>query len=209
MRVALFGVCSSLLNVASAGPGAFSLQGLEGWQPQTFSGRDNTTYRLIQDAGTQVLQAQCEHSASGLIWKEKMDLSKTPKLSWRWRVHKVYSGLHEQEKSGDDYPARVYVVRDGGWALWRTRALVYVWSNGETEASDWTSAHASQVHVIPLHRGARMLGRWEEEQRDIREDFKKYLGMEIDRIDAVALMTDCDDGKGSAQSEYGDIRLEP
>lgn len=209
LQVVLFAMCSSVLSVASADPGAFSVQGLTGWTPQTFSRRDSTIYRLIQDAGVQVLQAQCEHSASGLIWKEKIDLNKTPKLSWRWRVHQVYAGLNEHEKSGDDFPARVYVVRDGGWAIWRTRALVYVWSNGETDASDWPSPHASQVHVIPLHKGTRRVGRWEEEQRDIREDFKKYLEMDIDRIDGVALMTDCDDSQGSAQSEYGDIRLEP
>lgn len=210
LRVAVFLVCSGVANVVSADPGAFSVQGLEGWEPQTFSRHDNTVYHLISDGDkTQVLQAQCEHSASGLISKGKIDLSKTPKLSWRWRVHQVYAGLHEQEKSGDDFPARIYVVRDGGWALWRTRALVYVWSNGETDADHWPSPHTSQVQVIPLHKGPRSLGRWEDEQRDIRADFKTYLGMDIDRIDAVALMTDCDDGKGSAQSEYGDITLEP
>lgn len=210
LRVMVFLLSWASAMVASADPGLFSIQGLEGWEPQTFSRHDNTLYRLITDGDkTQVLQAQCEHSASGLIWKEKIDLTKTPKLSWRWRVHKIYGGLHEQEKSGDDFPARIYVVRSGGWALWRTRALVYVWGNGASELEHWQSPHASQVHVVALQNGPRNLGHWEDEQRDIRVDFKKYLGVETDRIDAVALMTDCDDSKGSAVSEYGDIRLEP
>lgn len=209
LRVVIFLLLASAFRIGHAAPGAFSLTGLEGWQPQRFSRIEATRYVLVQDKNIPVLQAQCEHSASGYLWKEKVDLNKTPKLSWRWRVRQIYPGLRERDKSGDDFPARVYVVRDGGWASWRTRSLVYVWSNGESAARDWPSAYTAQAHVVVVRTGAKGLGQWQQEQRDLRADFKTYFGEEVDRVDAVALMTDCDDGKGSAQSEYGDIRLLP
>lgn len=208
LRVVLFSLCAGVAQSSEAGPGAFSITGLEGWQPQRFSRLDATTYQLIREGKTQVLQARCEHSASGYLWKEKIDLSKTPKLSWRWRVQQIYPGLPEREKSGDDYPARLYVVRDGGWAIWRTRSLVYVWSNGEAAARDWPDAYTAQAHVIAVRAGVQGLGQWQQEQRDLRADFKTYFGEDVDRVDAVALMTDCDDSKGRGVAEYGDIRLE-
>lgn len=208
-RVAIFVLLTVAFSTCQAAPGAFSMTGLDGWQPQSFSRREATHYVLVQDNKTQVLQARCEHSASGYFWKGKVDLGKTPRLSWRWRVRQIYAGLHEREKSGDDFPARVYVVHDGGWAWWRTRSLIYVWSNGESGARDWPSAYTAQAHVVAVRAGVQGLEQWQQEQRDIRADFRAYFGMEIGHIDAVALMTDCDDGRGSGIAEYGDLRLEP
>lgn len=204
-KVAL--LCGLPVAAALAAPGAFSLAGLAGWEAQTFKGKTPTSYELEQDGGVQVLQARCHDSASGYLWREKIDLRQTPVLSWRWRVHTLFKGIREREKSGDDFIARVYVVRDGGWALWRTRSLVYVWSNGGAGAADWPSAYAAQAHVVALRAGADGLGQWREERRDVRADFKTYLGLDVDAIDAVALMTDCDDSHVSGRADYGDIRF--
>lgn len=31
-------------------------------------------------------------------------------LSWRWKVSNIYEAGNAREKSGDDYPARIYVA---------------------------------------------------------------------------------------------------
>ena len=190
---------------AWAEPGSFSASGLTGWAEQTFQGRKPTQYRLTQDAGTQVLEAQCQASASGWIWKEKVDLHTTPILLWRWKVAKVYPGIREREKAGDDFPARVYVVLDGGWAIWRTRTLVYVWASAAAPGSGWASPYTAQAHVVALRSGA---GSWQEETRDVRADFKRYFGLDLDAVDGVAVMTDCDDAGGATRAWYGDLRFE-
>lgn len=190
----------------SAAPGLFSVTGLEGWEKQTFSNRKPTKYRITQDSGVQVLEAQCHASASGRSWKERIDLQSTPFLRWRWKVSQVYAGVREREKSGDDLPARVYVLLDGGWAPWRSRTLAYVWASGEPAGSDWPNPYTPHAHMIALRSGAA--GRWHEERRDVRADFKRYFGLDLDAADGVAIMTDCDDSGGATRAWYGDLRFE-
>ncbi len=48
-------------------------------------------------------------------------------------------------------------------------------------------------------------GTWFQEKRNILLDLKQQFGSDIRYIDAVALMTDTDNAKGSAISYYGDI----
>jgi hypothetical protein len=156
----------------------------------------------------QVLEADCQASASGWIRKGKIDLASTPVLRWRWKVAQVYPGIREREKKGDDFPARVYVVLDAGLAVWRTRSLVYVWASVEPQGSDWPSAYTRQARVVALRSGASGIGSWHEEQRDVRADFKRYFGIDASTADGVAIMTDCDDAGGATRAWYGDVRFE-
>jgi hypothetical protein len=194
---------------ALAAAGLFSSTGLDGWTEQTFAGKQPTRYRLVRDSGVQVLEADCRASASGWMLRREVDLKATPVLRWRWKVSQVYSGVREREKRGDDYPARVYVVIDGGLAIWRTRSLVYVWASSEPQGADWPSAYTRQAHVVALRSGAPGAGQWHEERRDVRADFKRYFGLEASRADGVAVMTDCDDAGGATRAWYGDVRFGP
>lgn len=39
----------------------------------------------------------------------------------------------------------------------------------------------------------------------MQEDFKQIFGLELDDVDAVALMTDCDNSEREGTAYYGDI----
>ena len=201
-------VAASLVaDAACADPRPFSLYGLAGWEPQTFLGHGQTRYKSVPDGRIQVVEAQCDNSASGLTWREKIDLEKTPVLAWRWKIENLFEGLNEGSKPGDDFPARVYAVKSGG-ALWfKTRTLVYVWSNGEQQAEDWPDPYTDSAHIVPVRSGAAGVGEWQSQKRDLREDFRKYFGLEPKSLDAVALMTDCDDHHDKVRAWYGDLRL--
>jgi hypothetical protein len=190
-------------------PGLFSATGLDGWTEQTFEGKQPTRYRLVRDSGVQVVEADCRASASGWIRKQKIDLERTPVLRWRWKVEQVYSDVREREKKGDDYPARVYVVLGSGRMLSRTRSVVYVWASAEPQGRDWPSAYTGQAHMLALRSGASGAGRWHEERRDVRADFKRFFGIDATAADGVAIMTDCDDAGGATRAWYGDVRFGP
>jgi hypothetical protein len=178
-----------------------------GWRRHSFAGE--TDYRLTERGNEPAIHARCEASASGLFRDTPVDLTRTPVIEWRWRVDTLPTGApDERTKQGDDFAARLYVVRDGGVLLWRTRALNYVWANGETADSDWPNPFASQAHMIAL-RTAADTGTWRTERRNIREDFQRFHGLDLDSIDAVAIMTDCDNRPGSAEAWYGTIRFLP
>lgn len=46
-----------------------------------------------------------------------------------------------------------------------------------------------------------------EESRNVREDFKRFFDLDLDDIDAVALMTDCDNSGLKSAAYYGDIHF--
>jgi hypothetical protein len=187
----------------------FTPADMASWEPHSFSGW--TSYQLARVDGRDVLHAQCASSASGLVLQMTIDLNETPILEWSWRVDEVFDdAVDERNRSGDDYAARVYVVKDGGLFRWRTRAINYVWASAMPAGSDWPNAYASQAHVVAANSGPPSSpGQWRTERRNIREDFRRYHGVDSHTIDAVAIMTDCDDRNSTAEAWYGGIRFLP
>ena len=183
--------------------GRFSAGDLKEWQTKGFQGE--TRYAFDEKSGRRALFADSRSAASGLYREIRVDLQRTPWLHWSWRVDRVLDGVDERTTAGDDYPARVYVVVSGGAAFWKTRSLVYVWSSHQPVGATWNNAFTSNARVMALRSGTRDAGRWVSEKRDIRADFRQLFGQDIDRIDAVALMTDTDNSGQRAAAWYGDI----
>jgi hypothetical protein len=184
--------------------GDFSSGSLLGWETQAFKGQ--TQYRLVEDDGVKVLKAESAAGASGLFRKQKIDLTRTPFLSWRWRVENGLGKLNEQSKAGDDYPARVYVVIDGGLAFWRKKALNYVWASNSPKGKVWPNAFAGrQVMMIALRSSGDQASVWYQEKRNVRRDLREQFGEDIRSVDGVAIMTDTDNAGGRAAAYYGDI----
>ncbi|HEY9035476.1 MAG TPA: DUF3047 domain-containing protein [Pseudomonadales bacterium] len=190
----------------SIGVGRFSQADVSGWQPKQFAG--HTQYRLVTIDGVSALRADSQQAASGLVKKVRIDLHKTPWLTWRWRIDNRLPAADETTKQGDDYAARLYVVVDGGLFFWNTRALNYVWANSSTAGMSWPNAFAgSNAMMLALRSQADDTGTWVEERRNVREDLRQALGEDIRYIDAVAIMTDTDNNGGAVTSWYGDIRF--
>jgi hypothetical protein len=196
-------ICTLPLLAAGSSIGSFSSLGLQGWEEHSFKG--HTQYRLVEQDGSRVLRAESHGTASGLLFETEVNLTQTPYMHWRWRVETVFEGIDERTKDGDDYPARVYVVKKGGLLPWRTRALDYVWSSNQPQGSSWPNAFTDKAQMIALHSGRSELGRWVEERVNVREDFRRRFGEEITRVDLVAIMTDSDNSGGQAAAYYGDI----
>ena len=189
--------------------GQFASQGLEGWEAVEFN--EETEYQLKHGKGadgieSKVLHATSKAAASGMFRKMKVDINQYPYLNWSWKVNVALNDLEEEEKKGDDYAARLYVLVSDGWFFWQTKALNYVWSSREQAPSSWPNAYApDNTLMMPLKRNSDGLNRWHVEKRNIREDLKAWLGTYYDEVEAVAIMTDADDSGLNAEAEYGDI----
>ncbi len=177
------------------------------WERRDFA--DPTDYRLAQHAGQTMLEAQCRDAASALYLEKTIDLRETPILQWSWAVDTVFNGVDETLKSGDDYPVRLYVVKDGGLLAWRTRAINYVWSSSQPTGQAWPNAFASQAQMLALRSGAPQQAEPVTERRNVREDFQTLHGLQLDSIDGLAIMTDCDDSGQPITGWYGSIRWLP
>lgn len=202
LRLAL---CLSLV-ASSAVALSFEPPEILGWRRHSFVGE--TVYGLGEIDGEPAVHASCAASASGLFLERPIDLTATPVVEWRWRVAETApKDGRERSRAGDDFPARLYVVRDGGLLRWRTRAINYVWASEGPRGADWPNPYASQARMVALRAGPADGDGWHIERRNIREDFRRFHDLDLETLDAVAIMTDCDDRGGRAEAWYGTIRF--
>lgn len=173
----------------------------EGWEEQSFEGQ--TRYSLQHLQGRSALLAECAQSASGLYWKRDIDLVATPWLHWSWKTDAPYAGLEERSRRGDDFIARIYVVRESLLTPWRSMALNYVWSGSEPAGADWKNPFTSRAHMLVVRSGSAE--GWQQEARNVREDFQRLFGVDLKRVSVVALMSDCDNSGRAGMAWYDDL----
>jgi len=195
--------CVLFSSLATAEPiiiDSFIGSTLDTWEKKSFVGY--TDYK-ITDLG---LQATSESSASSIYKEVHIDLEKTPILNWSWRIDKKLEIADESIKQGDDFSARIYVIVKGEWGFWQTKSLIYVWSSHAKKYHAWESPYVgSNVVEIALRTHSDQLKHWYTEKRNVLADIKKHFGNDIRTIDAVAIMTDTDNTKGSALSYYKNL----
>ena len=176
------------------------------WETHAFTGE--TRYQLTEVDGRQAVHAVCtDGSASGLFYEHDIDLEQTPIIEWEWRVDSTFTDVDEQTRAGDDYPARLYAVDRHSVMRWRTRAINYVWASEMPRGAQWDNAYQSRATMVALRSGDEAGDGWVTERRDLREDFNDIHGRDLAELNALAIMTDCDDTGQAAEAWYGEIRL--
>ncbi|MGB2741296.1 MAG: DUF3047 domain-containing protein [Cognaticolwellia sp.] len=200
---------------ASAAQNLTSLSdnGVENWEAKIFSGE--SIYSVGEYKGRMALKALSDKSASGLVLKQQVDLSITPYINWSWLIEKQLLNLNELSKAGDDFVARIYVVIDGGFLVWKTKSLSYVWSSNQAKGMVWDNPFTgSSVKMMSIQGSNSQKGKWFEEKRNLYKDLIDVFGDQgsesanlkaYKNIDIIAIMTDTDNSKQTAESYYGDI----
>ena len=153
-----------------------------GWEEKVFDGK--TRYETVRRDGRTVVRAASRGTASGLYLRRRIDLDATPILRWTWRVDGTLGDVDERTRAGDDYAARVYVIRSHPVFLWRTRAVSYVWASTRAAGETWPNAYTDAARHVAVRSGDARAGQY---------------------VDAVAIMTDTDDTGSAAVAYYGDI----
>lgn len=192
-------------------PAAIAADAMIGWDRVEFGGA--TSYRLVEapasGAAHAAVLAECTSaSASGRILQRRIDLTATPVLDWRWRVDQGFSGVDERTRAGDDHAARIYLVQER-WPRWRSLVVNYVFSSAQPAGAAWPNPYSSRFAMLAVAGRDAQTGQWRTERRNVREDFRRLHGIDLDHIDAIAIMTDCDNTGQSARAAYGPIRWLP
>lgn len=211
MAVGPDAIRTAAVLVAALGAGAAEAESVPvlrdgdvtGWEEKVFEGR--TLYETVRQDGRAVVRATSRGTASGLFHRRRIDLEKTPILRWTWRVDGTLGDIDERTRAGDDYSARVYVIRSHPVFLWRSRAVNYVWASARAEGETWPNAYTDASRNVAVRSGEGQARQWVEERRDVRADFLELFGESAQHVDAVAIMTDTDNTGASAVAYYGDI----
>lgn len=196
-----------------------------GWRLWTLSRfKKPTDYALVKDGGHTVVQARAEASASGLVHDVKVNPREFPILSWRWKVDGLIPGADNTASDSEDSPVRVIVAFEGDVSkldfeerIFATRlrlltghqmpyaTLMYIWENQAAVGTVIESRHTSRVRMIVADSGSGRLGVWQDEARNVYEDFRRAFGEEPPMIKSIAIMTDTDNTGEQAHALYGDI----
>ncbi|MFB2764733.1 DUF3047 domain-containing protein [Marinobacter shengliensis] len=200
----------------------------DGWEPLEFPRIDrHTRYELVTDDGVQVVKATADNSASGLIARLSLEPGESLILRWQWKVSNVFDRGDARKKSGDDYPARIYVAfefqPDKAGFFERAKrktvevmfgetlpgnALNYIWANRLPEQSIVANAFTDQTMMVAVNSGPEQTGEWITVERDIVADYREAFGENPPRIVGVAIMSDADNTGERATAWYRDLVLE-
>lgn len=189
-------------------PGAVTISpaDLRDWQEKSFAGY--TVYRVEEGGKGPALHATANGSASGLCLDVQVDLRSLPVLLWYWRLDRAPARSDERRREGDDQGLRLSFLYRSGTTQDSILAIQYVWSQTEPQGARWVNAFVPNAHQVAARSGPARPGAWQAEQRDLRADFRAAFGREVDRLDAICLMTDGDQTGALVEGWYGDIILQ-
>ncbi len=214
------GACAAAAVVELPPPGT------DGWKPLLFPKiARHTTYTAVRLDGREAVRAVSDCSASALtLPATEIDLQRTPRLRWTWKVERGLTVGGERARSGDDFAARVYVMFrfDSGRASFLARlehrlasaiygeevpghAINYVWSSDQPRGATWRNPYTADALMVSMGRGA--MPKWTEEEVDVVADHQRLFGASPAPLLAVAVMTDSDNTCARAIADYASFRF--
>lgn len=199
----------------------------DGWSALDFPNIDrHTDYALITEDETQVIQADTDNSASGRIARISIEPGEKLLMRWRWKVSAVYEKGDARQKSGDDYPARIYVAfafqpekagfferakRKAAEILYGNElpgnAINYIWANRLPLGAMVPNPYTDKTRMIAVTSGNEKIGQWVTVERDLVSDYRTAFGEPPPRIIGIGIMSDSDNTGEAATAWYGDIEL--
>ena len=185
-----------------------------------------TQYGVLRWDGVDAFEARADKSMALLGRPVTVDLKRTPILCWRWRVDAPLVTADLEQKSGDDFAARVYVAftLPSSELSFTTRAKLmlarslygdavpdaainYVWDNRYPVGTRRPNAYTDRTQMIVAETGAAHAGRWMSARQDVQADFVKAFGETEGRLSLLAVAADTDNTGERAHSGFADFHF--
>jgi hypothetical protein len=173
------------------------------WKVRKDAGK--TVYSVHEEGGKRFLRAAAKDVGIQAAKQfETWDLQQYPVLAWSWRPVEFPAGADERTKKKNDSALAVYAVFPHSPVT--VKSVKYVWSAVVPKGTHLKDSKGlTQVRI--LETGTARKGEWAEERVNVRDDYKKYFGDgEVPKPAGIAVLTDADDTKGSAQGDYANFR---
>ena len=164
-----------------------------------------TAYSIGNNEKGNYLKAVAENAASGVGKEIKINLDKTPFINITWKIEKDLKGIKENTKKGHDFAARVFVIKKTGATPLSNRAINYVFSSNSNVGETWPSPYTKKSIDRVLASTKSNLNEWVTVKANVKEDFKKFHGLEVKELSGIAIMADTDNSKLTAVSYYQNI----
>ena len=173
------------------------------WKPRKDAGRE--VYSVQEMVGLRFLHALSKGLGIQAAKQYAWDPKAYPMLAWSWRSIKFPAGSDERQSKTNDSAVSVYAVFPH--TSWSVKTIKYIWS-AVVPVGTRLSSGAGLTQVLVIRNGTDRKGGWTEERVNILEDYKKFFGeAETPKASGIAVLTDSDDTKSTAQGDYANFRL--
>ena len=166
---------------------------------------NKTEYSVGSNDNGNYLKAVADNAASGLGKEVKIDLNKTPFINITWKVEKDLSGILENTKKGHDFAARIFVIKKTGATPLSNRAINYVFSSNSDVGFNSPSPYTKKSIDNVLATTKLNLNEWVTVKANVKEDFKTFHNLDVNKLDGLAIMSDTDNSKMKSITYYQNI----
>jgi hypothetical protein len=134
------------------------------------------------------------------------DTSEFPYLKWKWRVQKFPTGAKILEGKKSDAAAQVYLL----WKGFPTYYVIkYFWATDDTVGTllEQGTPLIGKLRGLVIRSGGKA-GQWQNESRNVAEDFRKYFGGDPPgKVRGIAILSDADETKTQSEADYDDFEV--
>jgi Protein of unknown function (DUF3047) len=191
--------CITIDDFAKAKVGEFPPD----WKARKDAGKK--VYSVQEEGGKRFLHADAKDVGiqAGKQF-ESWDLEKYPILTWSWRPVQFPTGADERRSKTNDSVLAVYAVFPHSPVT--VKSVKYIWSEVVPKDTHLSlSKGLTQVRV--LETGTARKGEWRDARANVRDDYKKFFNAtETPKPAGIAVLSDSDDTKTTAQGDYANFR---
>jgi hypothetical protein len=191
--------CRPVDDFAHAGVGQFP----PGWQARKDPGK--SVYSVMEEGPLRFLHALARGLGIQAARQVDWDLDAYPVLAWSWRPLEFPRGANEKDGRNDSALA-VYVLVPYS-RITGPKAVKYIWSE-TVPAGTRLESNGGLTQVRVLRSGTAGQGEWTDERVNARADYREYFKEDrTPRPAGIAVLTDSDDTRSSAQGDYAHFRV--
>jgi len=193
------GDCRVIDDFSKAAVGEFPSD----WKVRKDAGKE--AYAVKEEDGKRFLHANAKNLGIQAAREYEWDLKAYPVLAWSWRPLEFPRGADEKDGKNDSALA-VYVLVPYS-RIRGPKAVKYIWSEKVPEGTRLES-NGGLTQVRVLDSGTDKRGQWVEHRINVRDDYLKYFDeKDVPKAAGIAVLTDSDDTKSSAQGDYASFRV--
>ena len=173
------------------------------WKVRKDEGK--SVYSIREENGKHALHAASKGLGIQAAFEHEWDLDTYPILAWSWRPIVFPTGADERKSATNDSALAVYLLVPYS-RIRGPKAVKYIWSE-RVPIGTPLSSNGGLTQVVVLRTGTDKQGQWVDERVDARADYKRLFGeSDTPKPAGIAVLTDSDDTKSSAEGEYADFR---
>ena len=173
------------------------------WRVRKDAGKE--AYAVQEEGGLRFLHGHVKGFGIQAAKEYAWDLQAYPVLAWSWRPREFPRGADEKDGKNDSVLA-VYMLVPYSRIV-GPKAVKYIWSE-KVPIGTRLSSNNGLTQVRVLRSGTDKKDQWVEERVNVRDDYLQFFAEKTPPQPAgIAVLTDSDDTKSSAQGDYANFRV--